>query len=847
MTTLSDHPTAPAAINLAVGGMTCAGCASNIQRGLSQLPGVEDAVVNLATRRATVSPDGSVDPELLQDSMRAAIAGLGYEVLTPARSAGASTSSDGPASHRTSAGGGTHEAGSHGASAGGNADEHGSHGASAPFDEHAAHIHADAARIADYRRRFWVALVLTVPLVAISMISSLQFGGWEWLALALATPVVFYGGWPFHRSAVKGLQHRAVNMDTLVSLGTVAAWTWSTVVLLANLDAHVYFETGAVIIALILLGKWIEVRSTAHAGDAVRALSQRQSATATLEDGSVVSRDSLAIGTRFVVRPGEAIATDGVVVDGAAAIDTSLVTGESLPVAAALGAEVIGGTIAVDGSLTVEATRVGSETMLAQVARMVDDALSGRARTQRLADRISSIFVPVVIGLAIVTWATWLLVTGDANAAFTAAVAVLIISCPCALGLATPLAILVGTGTGARAGILVRGPQVLEDARLVTTVVFDKTGTLTEGALAVTAVSPDADTALLSAAASVESRSEHPVGRAIAAYWPQRIPLKGFRSTPGRGVTATLKVDANPAHANPAHANPAHADPAHADPAHADPAHADPARADPARAESADAEIIDVTVGARSLFDEIPGALETWAAEREGLGETVVFAGSTPAIDAGLTGGPALAGTPAGSTGPAFLAVRQPLAASAAIALADQLKPGAADAVRTLRAQGTQVVLLTGDNERAAAAVASQVGIDRVVAGVLPGGKLEVIEALQSEPGARVAMVGDGVNDAPALAAADLGIALGTGADVAREASDVTIVRGDPRTVPSAIVLSRRTFGVLRGNLFWAFAYNVAAIPLAAFGVLNPMIASAAMGASSLFVVANSLRLRRAL
>jgi Cu+-exporting ATPase len=799
MTTLSDHPTAPAAINLAVGGMTCAGCASNIQRGLSQLPGVEDAVVNLATRRATVSPDGSVDAELLQDSMRAAITGLGYEVLTPARSAGASVGggTGDHASHGASAGGGTGD--HHGTSAGDGVHDHASHGASAPFDEHAAHIHADAARIADYRRRFWVALVLAVPLTAISMIPAWQFAGWEGLALALATPVIFYSGWPFHRSAVKGLQHRAVNMDTLVSLGTVAAWTWSTVVLLANLEAHVYFETGAVIVTLILLGKWIEVRSTAHAGDAVRALSQRQSATATLEDGSVVPRDQLAIGTRFVVRPGEAIATDGVVVDGAAAVDTSLVTGESVPVAAALGAEVIGGTIAVDGSLTVQATRVGSETMLAQVARMVDDALSGRARTQRLADRISSIFVPVVIGLAIVTWATWLLITGDANAAFTAAVAVLIISCPCALGLATPLAILVGTGTGARAGILVRGPQVLEDARLVTTVVFDKTGTLTEGVLAVTAVSPDADASLLSAAASVESRSEHPVGRAIAAHWPERIPLKGFRSTPGRGVTATLKVDANPAH------------------------------------RSAQAEIIDVTVGARSLFDEIPAQLEAWAAEREGLGETVVFAGSSPAMETALTGSPAL------------LAVRQPLAASAAIALADQLKPAAADAVSTLRAQGAQVVLLTGDNERAAAAVASQVGIDRVIAGVLPGGKLEVIEGLQSEPGARVAMVGDGVNDAPALAAADLGIALGTGADVAREASDVTIVRGDPRTVPDAIVLSRRTFGVLRGNLFWAFAYNVAAIPLAAFGVLNPMIASAAMGASSLFVVANSLRLRRAL
>ena len=445
----------------------------------------------------------------------------------------------------------------------------------------------------------------------------------------------------------------------------------------------------------------------------------------------------------------------------------------------------IGGTIAVDGALTVEATRVGSETMLAQVARMVDDALSGRARTQRLADRISAVFVPIVIGLAVLTWLGWLLATGDANAAFTAAVAVLIISCPCALGLATPLAILVGTGTGARHGILVRGPQVLEDARLVTTVVFDKTGTLTKGELAVTGVSPDADPALLAAAASVEARSEHPLGRAVAAHWPERIPLKGFRSTPGLGVTATLKTDA---------------------------------------------AVLDVTVGARSLFDRVPEELEAWASAREELRR-----------DRRLRRRAAGHGRRR-----ALLAVRQPLVASAAIALADQLKPGAADAVRTLRSQGTEVVLLTGDNERAARAVAAQVGIDRVVAGVLPGGKLDLINELRAG-GARVAMVGDGVNDAPALAAADLGLALGTGADVAREASDVTIVRGDPRAVPAAIQLSRRTFGVLRGNLFWAFAYNVAAIPLAAFGVLNPMIASAAMGASSLFVVANSLRLRNAL
>ncbi|MGC4174376.1 heavy metal translocating P-type ATPase [Demequina sp.] len=779
MTTVHEHPVAPTPINLAVGGMTCAGCASNIQRGLSQLPGVDDAVVNLATRRATVNPDGSVDVEVLEDSMRAAITGLGYEVLTPVTA---------PTHHVV--------AGSH----------PGDH-AGAEFDEHSAHMHADAARIADYRRRFLVALTLSIPLLALSMVMAFQFTGWEWVALALATPVIFYSGLPFHRSTLKGLRHRAVNMDTLVSLGTVAAWTWSTVVLVGGLDAHVYFETGAVIVTLILLGKWIEVRSTARAGDAVRALSQRQSATATLEDGSVVPREDLHPGMRFVVRPGEAIATDGIVIEGEAGVDTSLVTGESVPLHAGVGAEVIGGTIAVDGSLTVEATRVGAETMLAQVARMVDGALSGRARTQRLADRISSVFVPIVIVLSLLTLGGWLLATGDVNAAFTAAVAVLIISCPCALGLATPLAILVGTGRGARKGILVRGPEVLEDARLVTTVVFDKTGTLTEGSLSVTATSlgdaspgapasatgapasaPGAPAALLVAAASVEARSEHPVGRAIAAHVSERLPLKGFRSTPGRGVTATVK----------------------------------------------DGDVVtDVTVGARSLFDSIPDDLASWADARESLGETVVFVGAIPP-----------------TSGAGLLSVRQPLAAAAAIALTDTVKVGAADAVAELRASGTRVVLLTGDNERAAAAVAGQLGIDRVVAGVLPGGKQEVIEALQAESAAggraRVAMVGDGVNDAPALAAADFGIALGTGADVAREASDVTIVAGDPRTVPAAIRLSRRTVNVLRGNLFWAFAYNVAAIPLAAFGVLNPMIASAAMGASSLFVVANSLRLRNA-
>ena len=750
-------------INLAVGGMTCAGCASNIQRGLSGLEGVSEATVNLATRRATVQADGTLDPAELEEAMRATITGLGYQVLTPQ-----ATSAPAPA----------HEHHDHHGAHG----DHGDHD-SQPFDEHAAHLQADAARASDLLRRLIVAAILTVPLLAISMVMALQFSGWEWVALALATPVTFYSGLPFHRSTIKGLRHRAVNMDTLVSMGTVAAWTWSTVVLVGGLDAHVYFETGAVIVSLILLGKWIEVRSTAKAGDAVRALSRRQ-----------VDRPDLQPGMTFDARPGQAIATDGIVVDGEAAVDTSLITGESVPVHVAPGTEVIGGTIVVDGALVVEATRVGAETTLAQVARMVDEALSGRARIQRLADRISSIFVPVVIGLSLATLLVWLAVTGDANSAFTAAVAVLIISCPCALGLATPLAILVGTGRGAQLGILIRGPQVLEDTRGIQTIVLDKTGTVTEGRMAVTSSSPDADPALLDAAGAVEGRSEHPVAAAIASWREsagrERPLIKGFRSSPGQGVTATVQG------------------------------------LEPRG---------EVTVGSRRLFDTVPDAVAAWAAEREALGETAVFVGRRAPLDGGLLGG-----------GPA---TREPLHAEAAIAVRDQVKATSAEAVSQFRSLGLDVVLLTGDNELAAQAVGRELGIDHVVAGVLPGGKADVIRELQDsgrDAPRRVAMVGDGVNDAPALAQADLGIALGTGADVAREASDLTIVSGDPRAAATAVRLSRRTLGIIRGNLFWAFAYNVAAIPLAAVGILNPMIASAAMGASSLFVVANSLRLRRA-
>jgi Cu+-exporting ATPase len=770
------------AITLAVGGMTCAGCASTIQRGLAQIPGVAGADVNVATRRATIRPDGTMDPELLDDAMRAAIAGLGYQVLTPRAEVtpAASEHGDSHGSHRTA----SHET---------------------RHNEHDAHLKADASRAADLLRRLILAVVLTVPVTVISMVSAAQFEGWEWVVAALATPVFLYSGWPFHISTLRSARHRAVQMDTLVTIGTAAAWIWSMVVLLGGaagveslMHAHVYFETGAVIVSLILLGKWLEVRSTSRAGEAIRALGARLSPTVRLVDGRDINRESLEHGMHFLVRPGEAVATDGRVIEGTAAIDASIVTGESVPVAVGPGDDVIGGTIATDGALTVEATLVGDETMLAQVAAMVEKALTGKARVQRLADRISSIFVPVVILIALATLAGWLIATGDVDRAFTAAVAVLIISCPCALGLATPLALLVGTGRGAQLGILVSGPEALEDTRSIQTIVLDKTGTLTEGRMSVfgqhTGDLPDAEAAtVLAAAASVEARSEHPVAHAIATAYPDRKPLKDFRSTPGQGVTATVRSAAT---------------------------------------DGADA---DVTVGSQRLFDVVPDSLAEWAAEHESQGLTVVFAGRTSAIGTGLLSGTGALG--GGMT-------RQQLTAEAAIAVADTVKDTAASAIKAFRDLGLDVVLLTGDNERAAGAVAGRLGIETVHAGVLPSDKAHVIESLQ-QGGRRVAMVGDGVNDAPALAQADLGIAIGTGADVAREASDLTIVSGDPRAAADAIALSRRTLGVIRGNLFWAFAYNVAAIPLAAFGLLDPMIAAGAMGASSLFVVGNSLRLRR--
>lgn len=779
----------------AVGGMTCAGCAASIERGLTKVEGVASASVNVATRRATVLPDGTLDPATLDAAIRAAITGLGYEVVDAAPSA--------EASHDHHAHGGTSDdAGTaHHAGTANAATSPG--GSSALASEHDAHLNADAQRGADLRRRFVMAAVLTAPLLAISMIPAWQFAGWEWVAAALGTPVMLWAGLPFHRSTWRSLTHRAVQMDTLVTLGTLAAWTWSMVVLLgkalgaeAFMHEHVYFETGAVIVTLILLGKWLEVRSTSRAADALRALGSRVAATVRLADGRDVAREHLAVGDLFLVRPGEAIATDGRIIDGQAAIDTSLITGEPVPISARPGMDVLGGTVVHDGALTVEATRVGSETALAQIADLVERALNGKARIQRLVDRISAIFVPTVIALAVVTAIAWLLIGNAPTKALTSAVAVLIISCPCALGLATPLALLVGTGRGAQLGILVSGPDAMESSRGLSTIILDKTGTLTEGAMSlvdstfVSAESADAER-LATAAASVEARSEHPVAAAITASTDKRLLVKGFRSTPGQGVTATVQGS------------------------------------------SVTGDNADVTIGSHRLFDEIPAALVTWAHQHEALGRTVVYVGRTAPVGTGLLGG--LAGGPV---------TRDRLIAEGAFAVADTIKPSAKQAVAALTRLGLDVVMVTGDNERAARAVAEQVGITAVQSQVLPADKASVVQAFQAS-GRKVAMVGDGVNDSPALAQADVGIAIGTGADVAREASDMTLVSGDPLAAADAIALSHRIYGVIRGNLFWAFIYNVAAIPLAAFGVLDPMIASATMGMSSLFVVGNSLRLKR--
>ena len=700
---------------LALEGMTCASCAARIERALNRLDGV-DATVNYATETAAVS----YDPALVEPArLLAAVERIGYH----ARPADAA---------------------------------------------HAGREHEAAPE------RLVVALGLSLPLVLLAMIPPLRFSGWEWLSLALATPVVLWSGAEFHRAALLNARHGAATMDTLVSLGTLAAWTWSTVVLLGGLSTDTYFEAAAVITALILLGRFFEARAKRRSGAAIRALLELGAKEArVLRDGAevLVPVERLAPGDLFVVRPGEKIATDGVVVDGASALDQSMLTGEPVPVDVEAGAEVAGATVNTSGRLVVRATRVGADTALAQIARMVEQAQAGKASVQRLADRVSAIFVPIVIAVALATLAGWLLAGSGASAAFTAAVAVLIIACPCAMGLATPTALMVGTGRGAQLGILIKGPEVLERTQRITTIVLDKTGTVTEGRMQlVDALALDASREeLFRLAGTAESASEHPLARAIAsAAEGERAPVAAFRNHAGLGVEALVERHA-------------------------------------------------VLVGRPAFLAdraiELPEQARAWQERAEADGRTVVAA----AWDGRLHG---------------------------LLALADTVKPSSRQAVAELKQLGLTPVLLTGDNEHAARAVAAEVGIEEVRAEVLPAGKAEEVQRLQ-DAGATVAMVGDGVNDAPALARADLGLAIGTGTDVAIEASDLTLVSGDLRAAADAIRLSRRVLATIKGNLFWAFAYNVAAIPLAVAGLLDPMIAAAAMAASSIFVVSNSLRLRR--
>ncbi|MGW0667108.1 heavy metal translocating P-type ATPase [Streptomyces sp. NPDC002746] len=743
--------TGAAEVELAIGGMTCASCAARIEKKLNRMDGVE-ATVNYATEKARVSYRG--EGVSVQDLI-ATVEKTGYSAQEPAppvRGAAASDETD-PA--------------------------------------------AEADELRPLRQRLITAVLLAVPVIAMSMIPALQFDNWQWLSLTLAAPVVTYAGWPFHRAAWTNARHGAATMDTLVSVGTSAAFLWSLWALFfgtagmtgmthpfeltigrSDGAGNIYLEAAAGVTAFILAGRYFEARSKRKAGAALKALLELGAKEVTvLRDGREVTVDTadLRTGDRFLVRPGEKIATDGTVVEGNSAVDASMLTGESVPVEVGVGDPVTGATLNAGGRLVVEATRIGADTQLARMAKLVEDAQNGKAAAQRLADRISAVFVPVVILLALGTLGFWLATGSGLTAAFTAAVAVLIIACPCALGLATPTALMVGTGRGAQLGILIKGPEVLETTRRVDTIVLDKTGTVTTGKMTLQAVhtapgTTEAD--VLRLAGALEHASEHPIAQAVATGAAERTtsPLptpEDFVNVPGLGVQGVVEGHA-------------------------------------------------VLVGREQLLAQweihLPAELARRKAEAEAAGRTAI-------------------------------AVAWDGEARAVLEVADAVKDTSAEAIVRLRALGLTPILLTGDNRAVAESVAAEVGIEKVYAEVMPEDKVDVVKRLQAE-GRSVAMVGDGVNDAAALAQADLGLAMGTGTDAAIEAGDLTLVRGDLRSAADAIRLSRRTLGTIRTNLFWAFAYNVAALPLAAMGLLNPMIAGAAMAFSSVFVVGNSLRLR---